>query len=689
MSTDSLLIEIGTEELPPTSAKKLCDAFVESVSSQLSEAGFTMGAVSPHVTPRRLAMIISDVDDQQSDQPIERKGPAVAAAYDENGEPTKAALGFAKSCGVEMKEIGTLESDKGTYLFYKSIVPGKQLKQVLPTIIEQALSKLPIPKPMRWGSNDAEFVRPIHWVIVMFGNEVIKCKIKNIAASNISYGHRFHAPQEISIPHPTEYSALLNKAKVISDFNERKSKIENLLSESANKHNASLNYSDALLEEVTNLVEWPAIIVGEFSNDFLSIPQEALVVTMQDAQRYFPLFSKTDGALLPLFITIANIESSNPDTIKRGNERVIKPRFEDANFFWNRDKQQTLQNRADNLSGILFEKQLGSLQDKCERITQLSNNLCKQLGVDSKHPSRAASLCKSDLLTDMVNEFPKLQGIMGRYYALNDNESNEVAAAIEEHYQPIQSGGKIPASTAGKIVAICDRVDTLVGIFATGKKPTGVKDPYALRRAALGLIRISIEGELDFDLTQLIQTSASLLKDKLDTSNAAAEVLEFITERLRGYYLDLGIAPDTFEAVRSVQPPRLIDFADRIQAVQTFRDLPESSSLAAANKRIRNILKKTNSVNSTISESLLNEMAEQELVKQLNAMAGKVAPKFDQREYSDALTDLAALRPTIDKYFEDVMVMDDNEDIRNNRIATLAQVNKLFSTVADISLLQS
>ncbi len=689
MSTESLLIEIGTEELPPTSAKKLSDAFVEAVSSQLIEAGFSIGTVTPHVTPRRLAMVINDVSNKQPDQVVERKGPAIAAAYDDDGAPTKAALGFANSCGVEMKDLDTLESDKGAYLFYKSTVPGKQLTLALPSFIEQALSKLPIPKPMRWGSNDAEFVRPIHWVIVMYGSAVVDCTIKNIVSSNISYGHRFHAPQAITISHPDKYSTLLKKSKVISDFNERKSTIENLLSECASKHNAVLNYNDALLEEVTNLVEWPAIIVGEFSKDFLNIPQEALVVTMQDAQRYFPMFSQTDNELLPLFITIANIESSNPDTIKRGNERVIKPRFDDANFFWNRDKQQTLDERTKNLSGILFEKQLGSLLDKSKRITQLSDALCKQLGVEAKYPSRAASLCKSDLLTDMVNEFPKLQGIMGRYYALHDNEPNDVAMAIEEHYQPIQSGGAIPDSTAGKIVAICDRIDTLVGIFATGKKPTGVKDPYALRRAALGLIRISIEGELDFDLGKLLQVSASLLKDKLDASAAADEVLEFITDRLRGYFLDLGIAADTFEAVRNVQPTHLIDFADRIQAVQQFRDLPESSSLAAANKRIRNILKKAETVNLSVNESLLSVEAENNLIKQINAMTKKVSPKFEQRKYSEALFDLSALRPSIDQYFEDVMVMDEDEDVRNNRIATLAQVNKLFSTVADISLLQS
>ena len=689
MSTESVLVEIGTEELPPTSAKKLCDAFVDSVSTQLSDAGFSIGEVASHVTPRRLAMVIQDVSDKQPDQSIERKGPALSAAYNDNGEPTKAALGFAKSCGTEMETLETIESDKGAYLYFKSTVSGKSLKNILPITIEQALNQLPIPKPMRWGNNDAEFVRPVHWVIVMYGSEVIECNIKNIPASNVTYGHRFHAPQKIVIPHASKYSSLLKYAKVISSFSERKQHIENLLADCANNNNATLNYDENLLEEVTNLVEWPAAIVGEFSKDFLSIPQEALVVTMQEAQRYFPMFSNTDGSLLPLFITIANIDSSNPDTIKRGNERVIKPRFEDANFFWSRDKQQSLEKRTEQLSGILFEKQLGSLLDKSERITKLTDNLCKQLGISSKHSSRAALLCKADLLTDMVNEFPKLQGIMGRYYALHDHEPHEVAQAIEEHYQPTQSGSKLPSSTEGKIVAICDRVDTLVGIFATGKKPTGVKDPYALRRAALGIIRISIEGDVDFDLEQLLLASATLLKSQLPTSSAETEVFEFITERLRGYFLDLGVSPDTFDAVRSVQPTRLTDFSDRIKAVQHFRELPESTSLAAANKRIRNILKKVETVNNTVSTALVSEKAEQELIDQLTLVTKNVTPKFNHHEYTDALTTLASLRPYIDQYFKDVMVMDENEDIRNNRIATLAQVDKLFSTVADISLLQS
>ncbi len=689
MSTNTLLIEIGTEELPPTAAKNLSDTFANYISSQLSESGFTFNQVKPYVTPRRLALIISDTSSQQPEQNIERKGPALKAAYDKEGQPTKAALGFAKSCGVDIQDLQTIESDKGAWLYFKSLASGKTIQQVLPEAIEQGLHKLPIPRPMRWGSNDVEFVRPIHWITVIYGNEVVACTIKGIDASNTTYGHRFHAPQAIALSHADEYESSLLAANVIADFSQRENKIRSLLEKCAIKNNADLNYSEALLEEVTNLVEWPTLIVGNFSETFLDIPQEALVVTMQDAQRYFPLFSKLDGKLLPLFITIANIESSNPDTIKHGNERVIKPRFDDAEFFWQRDRQKSLESRTKDLQGILFEKQLGSLLEKTQRVSSLAKILCKQINVNHTHATRAALLCKADLVSDMVNEFPKLQGIMGRYYAQHDNEANEVANAIEEHYQPLQSGSTLPASIDGKIVALCDRIDTLVGIFATGKKPSGVKDPYALRRAALGVIRISIDGNIDFDLLNLLENSAELLKDKLDTSNIALEVFGFILERLRGYFTDQGIDPDTFESVRSIKPTRLLDFSDRMQAVQQFRSLPEAESLAAANKRIGNILKKAEQINSNVDTSLFSETAEQQLSQQVATIEKLVLPKFETRNYSEALADLAQLKPTIDNFFDDVMVMDENEKVRHNRIALLANVHRLFTTVADISLLQS
>ena len=689
MNADTLLIEVGTEELPPTAAKTLSDNLTAFISVTLKQEGFTFEQVRPFVTPRRLALSISNTSTQQPEQEVERKGPALKAAYDNEGQPTKAALGFAKSCGVEMQDLQTLETDKGAWLYFKSRVAGQTLDAMLPSIIEQALAKLPIPRPMRWGANETEFVRPIHWVVVMHGNEIIQCSIKNISANNVTYGHRFHAPKAITLAHANDYEQSLAEANVIADYQLRKEKIVALLDDLAEKHDATLDYSDALLDEVCNLVEWPCAVVGEFSADFLSIPHEALVVTMQDAQRYFPMFSRESKALLPYFITIANIESTRPETIKHGNERVIKPRFEDADFFWQRDKEHKLESRTEQLQGILFEKQLGSVYDKSQRVVSLASYLCAQINIPDSHAKRAAHLCKADLLSDMVNEFPKLQGIMGRYYAQNDNETDEVATAIQEHYQPLQSGSPLPETNAGKVVAICDRIDTLVGIFATGKKPSGVKDPYALRRAALGVIRIAIEGNVDFDLPQLLNHSEELLAKKLDSSNSAVEVLEFILDRLHGYFADQGISIDTFEAVRNSSSTHLVDFAERIQAVQHFRSMSEAESLAAGNKRIRNILKKTSTEKLTINTELFSEDAEKALHQQSAELQTSVASKYEAREYRDALTQLATLRPAIDKFFDDVMVMDDNEDIRNNRIALLATVNKMFSSIADISLLQS
>lgn len=689
MSTDTLLIEIGTEELPPTTAKNLSDTLSAYISSELKQAGFTYSHVKPYVTPRRLAVSITECSSQQPEQNVERKGPAIKAAYDAEGQATKAALGFAKSCGVEMQELDTLETDKGAWLYFKSLVPGKSLNELLPSIIEQGLSKLPIARPMRWGNNEVEFVRPVHWVTLMYGSNVIECDIKSIKAGNTTYGHRFHAPAAISLSHADEYETVLNNAYVVVDFDKRKNKIATMLNECADQHNAVLNYADDLLEEVTNLVEWPSPVVGEFSKTFLDIPHEALVVTMQDAQRYFPLFSSDNNTLLNQFITIANIESTNPDTIKRGNERVIKPRFSDAEFFWQRDKQKPLESKVEELKGILFEKQLGSIYAKSQRVKNLTSILCQQISVDDKHAVRAAQLCKTDLLTDMVNEFPKLQGIMGRYYALNDNEENQVAIAIEEHYQPLQSGSKLPSSDAGRVLAICDRIDTLVGIFATGKKPSGVKDPYALRRAALGIVRLSIEGKIDFNLEELLSQACQLLPENLENENTKQEVFDYILERLRGYFTEQGIEPDTFEAVRNIAPTHLLDFADRIHAIQKFRSLTEAESLAAGNKRIRNILKKAPNESISIDTKLFTEAAEKELFAQSNKLKDSVSPKFAAREYSQALTELATLRPAIDKFFDDVMVMDENELVRNNRIALLATVNDLFSSIANISLLQS
>lgn len=690
MKTETLLIEIGSEELPPKALKNLGESFASLVSEQLKQENFSFADAQAYFTPRRLAVVVTELSSTQPEQVVERKGPALKAAYDNNGNATKAALGFAASCGVNIEELSQLETDKGAWLYFKAKVAGKNIDAIIPEVIENALAKLPIPKPMRWGNNEIEFVRPIHWVVLMYGASVIPCKIKNLATSNTSYGHRFHAPGPIKLNHANDYESALQTANVVADYEQRKNIIEDLLRKQADALNAILDYDQALLEEVTNLVEYPSAITGEFSSSFLEIPQEALVVTMQEAQRYFPLYSKSEHKLLPNFITIANIESKNPETIRKGNERVIKPRFEDAAFFWQRDKSRRLDSRVDDLDGILFEKQLGSLLDKVKRVEALSEKLAKEISIDPKLATRAAQLCKCDLLSEMVNEFPKLQGIMGRYYAENDGEPMEVANAIQEHYQPNHAGDDIPASSISKVVGICDRIDTLVGIFATGKKPTGVKDPYALRRAALGIIRTSIDGAVDFNLLELLTQAATLLPKKLNTSSVVAEVEEFIHERLRGYLSEAGYRADTVESVRSVLPTSLFDFHHRVQAVHEFRQLPEADSLAAANKRIRNILKKIERLPGlNVNSDLLTDGAERNLYEDLVKMEKSVAPIIEHREYNKALASLAKLKSTIDSFFDDVMVMDDADSIRNNRIALVTRVNNQFAAIADISCLQN
>ena len=689
MISDTLLIEVGTEELPPTTANNLSDQFTAAVISQLDELGFSHADVSSFVTPRRIAILIKQTSSTQPDQEIERRGPAVKAAYDKDGNPTKAALGFATSCGVELQQLQIMDTGKGEWLCYKSFEKGKSLSEALPQVINQALDGLPIPKPMRWGDGDVEFVRPIHWIIIMHGDRVVPAVIKNLTASNKTFGHRFHAPEPIVLNHADEYTEELKKAKVIASFKERRAAINTLLNYASQQHQGTLNFSDSLLDEVTNLVEWPMAVVGDFDEEFLEIPQEVLVATMQDAQRYFPLFSQSGDKLIPKFIVISNIESSNPETVKHGNERVIKPRFEDAKFFWMRDKEKSLASRSNDLQGILFEKQLGSLLDKSKRVTSLVSYFCEKTGLPAKHAIRAATLCKNDLSSSMVNEFPKLQGIMGRYYAQHDGEPDEVASAIQEHYQPIQSGGALPATNAGRILALCDRIDTLVGIFATGKKPTGMKDPYALRRAALGVTRITIECQLDYDLLDLLRKSADLLKDKLETKSVIDDVIVYILERVRGYFYDMGTPTDTFEAVRSAHPTRLLDFAERITAVEYFRNLPESESLTAANKRIRNILKKSACNELTVNTELFRESAEKTLYQQIHQAEENVSPLLAARDYTATLTALASLKPVVDQFFDEVMVMDEDEVIRNNRIALLTKVNGLFSAVADISVLQT
>jgi len=687
MSKD-LLIELGTEELPPKALKKLSDAFTQGIVDGLGEAGFEIGEVKSYAAPRRLAILIKEVADAQPDRDVERKGPNLKAAYDAEGKATKALEGFARSCGVAVDELTQEETDKGAWLVFKANEKGKPLSELLQNIIEQSLNKLPIPKRMRWGDNTAEFVRPVHWLVLLHGSEVIDAEILGVKSSRETFGHRFHANGSLSLHEADAYAEQLRSdAFVLADMEERKDVIRQQVEQAATAVGGQVVMDEELLQEVAGLVEWPVAVLGDFDEEFLDVPSEALIKTMQDNQKYFAVLDK-DGKIKPHFITISNIDSKTPEKVKAGNERVIRPRFADAAFFWNQDKKQPLDAFLLRLDQVVFQKKLGTTGEKCQRIEKLSEIIAAQMGADIKQASRAALLSKCDLMSDMVGEFPSLQGVMGRYYALASGEDAAIAVAIEEQYLPRHASDSLPATTAGQVVALSDRIDTLVGIFAIGGKPTGVKDPYALRRAAIGVLRILIECQLDLDLEVLINESAKLLAGKVDAEKAKVEVFDFMLERLRAYYLDRGVLIDVFEAVSALRPSRPLDFDKRIKAVTAFRALPEAESLAAANKRVGNILKKSETGTAgSVNESLFEEDAEKALFKELSSLTAAVESLFDEGDYEQALRRLSSLRQPVDAFFDSVMVMADDEAIKNNRIALLAKMSGLFMRAADLSRL--
>jgi len=687
MSND-LLIELGTEELPPKALKKLSDAFTQGIVDGLGEAGFEIGEIQSYAAPRRLAVLIKNVPDSQPDRDVERKGPSLKAAYDADGNPTKAVEGFARSCGVSVDELAQEETPKGTWLVFKASEKGKPLAELLQGIIEQSLKKLPIPKRMRWGDSDAEFVRPVHWLVLLHGSEIIDAEILGVKSSRKTFGHRFHANGALSLNEADGYAEQLRSdAFVIADMEERKNIIRLQVEKVASDVGGQVLLDEDLVQEVACLVEWPVAVMGDFDEEFLDVPSEALIKTMQDNQKYFAVLDK-DGKIKPHFITISNVDSKTPEKVKAGNERVIRPRFADAAFFWNQDKKQPLDAFLLRLDQVVFQKKLGSIGDKCQRIEKLSEIIAGQMGADVKQAGRAALLSKCDLMSDMVGEFPSLQGVMGHYYAIASGEDSVVAIAIEEQYLPRHASDKLPAISIGQVVAIADRIDTLVGIFAIGQKPSGVKDPYALRRAAIGVLRILIECELDLDLEVLIAEAARLLSDKVDAEKAKIEVFDFMLERLRAYYLDRGVLIDVFDAVSALRPSRPLDFDKRIKAVTAFRALPEAESLAAANKRVGNILKKSETgINAAVNESLFEEDAEKTLFNKLSSLSDDVEALFDAGDYEQALRSLSSLREPVDAFFDSVMVMADDEAIKNNRISLLAQMNALFMRAADLSRL--
>lgn len=709
------LLEIGTEELPPRSLPALQQALVAGLAAGLDKAGLAHGELVGFATPRRLAVWVKRLAAQQPEQHLKRRGPPVNAAFDAAGQPTRAALAFAESCGSTVEALQKLDEGKGTFLFFVGTKPGARAVELLPGLVQAALDALPIPRRMHWGSGTALFVRPVHWVVMLFGKDLVPATLLDTPAGHLTRGHRFHAPRPIRIASPGSYERTLReRGHVLADFAARREHIRaQVAAAAANVQGRALS-TEALLQEVTALVEWPVVLTGRFEERFLSLPREVLTSTLEDHQRYFPV-EDAQGRLLPAFIAVSNIESRDPATVRAGNERVVRARLADAAFFWEQDRRQPLAARRAALDAVTFQAKLGSLGDKTRRVSALAAEIAVAAGGSREHARRAAELCKCDLLTAMVGEFPELQGLMGSYYAQADGEPHEVAAAIREHYLPRAAGDQLPATRAGLAVAIADKLDTLAGIFAIGEKPTGTKDPFGLRRAALGVQRILIEKALELDLRKYIDQALAAVRADIERVRAtaataaepsqaaaadstASEIYDFLMERLRAYYLDSAGAPpmpgqaavttEMFDAVLAARPGSPLDFDARLKALSTFLELPESASLTAANKRIANILRKANMTPPAEVDVLhLRESAEVRLFDSMRALRDAVATATAQHEYAGALGRLAQLRPAVDAFFDQVMVMDENPQLRANRLSLLAQLQGLFAGVADLSRL--
>ena len=685
--TKDLLFELGCEELPPTALKTLRDHLLSGICAGLKEAKLSFVNTHSYATPRRLAVWIEALEITQEDLYVEKRGPAVAAAYDSDGNPSKAALGFARGCGANFDDLETLKTDKGEWLSYKKLEKGQSAKALVPAIIEKSLANLPIAKRMRWGSSNEAFVRPVHSALLLLGSDVINAQFFGINASNTSFGHRFHAPGSISVKTASTYSDQLSKAHVIASFEDRKTLIEQQAVQAATAVNGKAHIDSQLLDEITALVEYPVAVTGSFDEHFLDLPKEVLITTMQINQKYFPVLDES-GALLPYFITISNIDSNNPQSVSHGNERVIRPRLSDAEFFWQQDMKSTLAERISTLDSVIFQHKLGSVGEKTRRVEKLSIELATQLGHDSKLASRAALLSKTDLVTDMVGEFASLQGVIGRYYANENGEPEEVAEALQEQYLPKQSGGALPTTKTGQILALTDKLDTVVGIFSVGLLPTGDKDPFALRRASLGILRIIIEGQLNIDLKDLISLSCRQFSHTFDVDSTKEQVLHFMLERLKGYCLSNNYSSEQFISITSVNCTEPVDFMNRIRAVKDFSQLNEAASLGEANKRIQNLLKKApENVSHLFDESRLQDQQEIDLYNQLQTTEKQVKPLIDEQQYIQALKVLSTLKEPIDAFFEHVFIMTDDEDLKNSRLALLNKIHSNFIKIADISMI--
>lgn len=697
-TTEDFLVEIGTEELPPKALAGLAQAFAAAIEGGLRQAQLGFAGLHPFATPRRLAVLVRGLRTEQPAQRIEKRGPPVAVAFAADGSPTRAAVAFAEGCGVPVGQLDRMETAKGAWLFHVDDVPGRPAGDLLPGIIDSALASLPIPRRMRWGSGDTEFVRPAHWVVMLLGQQVLPSPVLGLVPGRSTRGHRFHAPGTLEIARPADYAELLEtKGKVLPDLATRRERVSALADAAARAAGGVPVHDDALLDEVTALLEWPVAVTGRFDADFLRLPDEVIIATLQGHQRYFPV-RDAGGKLLPRFVTMANIESLDPDQVRQGNERVVLPRLADAAFFWDQDRKETLASRVGRLEQVVFQKGLGSLRDRAQRIAQLGAGIARQLGVDVATVERAALLGKADLLTAMVGEFPELQGRMGRHYAIHDGESAAVATAIEEQYLPRHAGDRLPATPAGRVLAIADRTDALAGGFALGKRPTGNKDPFALRRAALGLLRILVEDHVDMDLPALLALAISLQPPKpKDPSALVDELHGFILDRARSWYVD-GLAPDlpagsispeTFEAVRLRRPVSPADFHERLLGVRAFQALPEAASLAAANKRIANILRTAEAaqIHGTVDPALFDAPEEQALHHAIDTLDASHQDALRGRDYRRVLEDLAKLRSPVDAFFDAVLVMADDPAIRRNRLAQLQRLRTLFLDVADLSCL--
>ncbi|MDO9728739.1 glycine--tRNA ligase subunit beta [Glaesserella parasuis] len=689
MTTQNFLAEIGTEELPPKALKKLATAFAENVEAELNQAGLSFDKVEWFAAPRRLAVKVLGLATSQPSKKVEKRGPAVSAAFDAEGKPTKAAEGWAKGCGITVEQAERIATDKGEWLVHRAVIEGQPTKNLLVGIISQALAKLPIPKTMRWGDKTEQFVRPVHTVTLLLGDELIEGEILGVASGTTVRGHRFLGEREFQISHADQYPALLKeKGSVVADFNERKALILAKAQEKATALGGVADIEEDLLDEVTSLVEYPNVLAAKFEERFLAVPAEALVYTMKGDQKYFPIYDK-DGKLLPHFIFVSNINPEDPSKIIEGNEKVVRPRLTDAEFFFKTDLKQRLEDQLPRLETVLFQQQLGTLRDKTARIEQLAGEIAKQIGADETKAKRAGLLSKCDLMTNMVFEFTDTQGVMGMHYARYDGEDEEVAVALNEQYMPRFAGDELPKSLVASSVALADKFDTLTGIFGIGQAPKGSADPFALRRAALGALRIIVEKNLPLDLSDLVATSAKLFGDKLTNSNVVEEVVDFMLGRFRAWYQDEGIAVDVIQAVLTRRPTRPADFDARVRAVSHFRTLDSAEALAAANKRVSNILAKVEGeISSEIDRTLLVEAEEKALAEQVITLQAELAPLFEKGEYQTALDRLAGLREVVDNFFDKVMVNAEDPKLRQNRQAILNNLRNLFLQVADISLLQ-